>query len=69
MKRRIVHVLIITGTAAAVPLPAQEDPKPCVLDKNSWEDQPALVVSALEWLQRHQTPEEGFWDCDGFQKY
>jgi hypothetical protein len=21
----------------------------------------------LEWLKNHQTPDEGYWDCDGFQ--
>jgi len=26
------------------------------------------VEMGLEWLARHQTPEDGYWDCDGFQE-
>jgi len=26
------------------------------------------VEMGLEWLAKHQTPEEGYWDCDGFQE-
>ena len=27
----------------------------------------AAVNRGLDWLARHQTPDEGYWDCDGFQ--
>jgi len=27
----------------------------------------AIVDEGLDWLARHQTPEEGYWDADGFQ--
>ncbi|MBN2492158.1 MAG: terpene cyclase/mutase family protein [Planctomycetes bacterium] len=26
------------------------------------------VELGLEWLAKHQTPDEGYWDCDGFQE-
>jgi len=27
------------------------------------------TTEGLEWLKNHQTPDEGNWDCDGFQRH